>query len=229
LVSGILKTGSIGGYMDLEIKKKARFAFLPRLIEIAGEDRKELAYMLEIGKSLHIDRTQIEDIEKYLISEKLIRASQHGGIISVERTGKAVAYSSFPRVVTEIWSQTIFTVFDNKELKTEIEKWAGENGYQITIGESIFDIVFIPFFVCVIDRRLLGKEAWDLYLEVREINNTDQSYASLFKACIIVDGIRDKMALPEYDPVFCFDLRHKHSIPLMKKSIEIVKEIVDNR
>ena len=124
---------------------------------------------------------------------------------------------------------TKFTVFDNQKLKAALEKWAREHGCQIAIGEKIPDIVALPYFISIIDRSVLSKEAWDLYLEVREINNTDQSYASLFKACIIVDGIRDKMALPEYDPVFCFDLRHKHSIPLMKKSIEIVKEIVDNR
>jgi hypothetical protein len=54
--------------MEIEIKKKARFMFLPRLIEIAREDRKELADMAEIGNSLGFDLDLTEKIERYLIS-----------------------------------------------------------------------------------------------------------------------------------------------------------------
>jgi hypothetical protein len=225
LVSGRIKTGGVGGVMEIEIKKKARFMFLPRLIEIAREDRKELADMAEIGNSLGFDLDLTEKIERYLISENLISPSQHGGIISID--GRKVAWSSLGRVVTERRNETIFTVFEHEELKSELEKWAGEHGCQVTVGECLPDIVAIPFFVCVIDRTVLGKEAWDLYLEVRAVDDTDPDDVPFFKACIIVDSIRDKMALPEYDPVSCFDLRDKHSIQLIMKSIEIAKEIID--
>ena len=211
--------------MDLEIKKKARFSFLPRLIEIAKEDREEIADMTDIGKSLGFERDLTEKIERYLISEGLTNPSQNGGIISFN--GRQVAISSLPRVVTEIRSQTIFTVFDNQELKSGLEKWAGGHGCQITIGERTPDIVAIPFFACVIDRTVLGKEAWDLYLEYRKVHDTDPSSVPLFKACIIVDSIRN-MELPEFDSVLSFDLREKHSIQWILKSIEIAKEIVDN-
>ncbi len=211
--------------MDLEIKQKARFAFLPKLIEIGKEGRIQIVEMVDIGESLGFDRDLTEQIEKYLISETLITPSKHAGIISINGLGE-VAMSSLGRVVTEIRTQTIFTVFNNQELKTEIEKWAGEH-CQITVGESIPDIVAIPYFVSVIDRTLLGKEAWDLYLEYREVDDTDPDYVPLFKTCIIVDGIRD-MKLPEFDPVFCFDLREKHSVQLIIKSIELAKNIVDN-
>ncbi len=213
--------------MEIEIKKKARFTFLPKLFEIAREDTEELVDIAELGKGLGFDRDLTEQIERYLISENLLRPSQHGGIVSIDGIGK-VARSSLPRLVTEIWSQTIFTVFDNQKLKAALEKWAGEHGCQITIGEKIPDIVALPYFISIIDGSVLSKEAWDLYLEYRKVDDTDQSYAPLFKACIILDSIRNKMALQEYDPVFCFDLRDKHSVQLVIKTIEIAKKIVDN-
>ena len=215
--------------MKLEIKMKARFAFLPKLIEIAKEDRINIPGMVEIGNSLGFERDLTENIERYLISENFLKPSQHGGILSRDGIGK-VAMSSLGRVVTEIRSQTIFTIFDNEELKSALKKWARDNGCQITIGENIPDIVAIPFFACVIDRKVIGKEAWELYLEYRQVDGDDPDYVPLFKACIIVDGIRDirDMKLPQFDPVFCFDLREKHSIQLVINSIEIAKNIVDN-
>jgi len=213
--------------MDLEIKQKAkaRFAFLPRLIEIAKEGRIQIAEMVEIGKSLGFDRNLTEQIERYLISEKLITPSKHGGIISINGMGE-VAFSSLGRHVTEIKNETIFAVFNNPELMAEIECWAGENGSQITIGESPPDIVAIPFFACVIDRRVLGQNAWDLYLEY--MKKEDESISPTFNpCCIIVDNLRNSIYLPEYGPVFFCDLIEKNSIQWILKSIEIAKQIVD--
>lgn len=210
----------------MKIKKQARFSFLPKLIEIVKKDRAEIADMAEIGKTLGFDIDLTGKIERYLISEKLVKPSQHGGIILIDGIGE-VAWSSLPRPVTEIRSETIFAVFDNQELRSGLEKWAGEHGCQITTGERKPDIVAIPFFACVIDRMVLGKEAWDLYLEYREVDDTDLGYVPLFEACIIVDSIRN-MELPEFGPVLSFDLREKHSIQWILKSIEIAKEIVDN-
>jgi hypothetical protein len=212
--------------IDLEIKKTARFIFFPALLKIvkAGRKEKQLADMVEIGNSLGFDRNLTENIERCLISEKLITPSQHGGILLID--GKKVAMSALGRAVTEIRTQTIFTVFENQELKTELECWAGDHGCQITVGESIPDIIALPYFVSLIDRTLLDTEAWNLYLEYRAVEDTDQDYVHLFKACIIVDGIRN-MKLPDYDPVFCFDLRDKHSIQLIIKSVELAKNIVD--
>lgn len=210
----------------LEIKMKARFTFLPKLIEIARGDRKEIPHMVDIGNSLGFDRDLTENIEKYLISENVLNPSQHGGILSLNGIGK-VAHSSLGRVVTEIRSQTIFTSFDDQELKSELENWAGKHNCQITVSESIPDIVAIPFFACVIDRRVLGKEAWDLFLEIRR--DGDESMFSNFNACsIIIDGLRNSVHLPEYGPAFCCDLMEKNSIQWILKSIQIAKEIVDN-
>ena len=211
--------------MDLDIKQKARFAFLPRLIEIAKGGRETLVDMISIGRSLGFTSDLTEKIELYLISENLISPSQFGGIISIEGIGK-VAWSSLPRLVTENRVQTIFTVFEgNLELQLEIKCWAENHGCQITVEENIPDIVAIPHFVSVIDRAFLGKEAWELYLEYREVDDEPDN-DPLFKACIIVDSIRD-IKLPDFDPVFCFDLREKHSIQLIINSIEIAKQIVD--
>lgn len=214
--------------MDLDIKQKARFTFLPKLIRIAKEERDEIADMVEIGKSLGFDRDQTEKIEKFLISDKLVSPSQHGEIISIERTGKAVAYSSLGRVVSEIRNETIFTVFNNQKLKSALEKWAADHACQITVGECSPDIIAIFNFVSVIDRTLLGKEAWDSYLEYRKFDDTAPDYVPLFKLCIIVDSIRNNMSLPEFDFVLFCDLRNRHSIQMMLKSIGIAKEIVDN-
>ena len=197
---------------------------LPRLLEIARENRQDLADMVEIGRTLGLERKDIEQIERYLLAEKFLRPSQHGGIVSIDQLGQ-VAWSSLPRVVTEHWTETIFTVLDHPELQTALEEWAGNHGCQITAGESPSDIAAIPYFIAVIDRTILGKEAWEFYLEFRADTFQDQDDQPS-EVCILVDPIRT-MEMPTYDPVLCFDLRESHSIPWIVKAVEFAKDLVD--
>jgi len=63
-------------------------------------------------------------------------------------------------------SYTIFAQFDNQFLKKELTNWAAENDCVIVWGKPLSpDIVAVGGFVEIIDRHLLGKEMYELYLK----------------------------------------------------------------
>ena len=67
------------------------------------------------------------------------------------------------------WSETIFAQFENQNLKNQLEKCAKDIKCEIIWGETnSSDITGEPFFVSVIDRNIVGKEAWEEYLVVPE-------------------------------------------------------------
>ena len=85
--------------------------------------------------------------------------------------------------------KTIFCQFDNARLKGEIEKLAEDLGCRVYTGESgTFDIIGVPYFVSVVDRRLIGRQAWETYLEYCRVTG-DQT------PCLIIDG-RDGLEFP---------------------------------
>ncbi|MCK4390615.1 MAG: hypothetical protein KAV83_10325 [Desulfobacterales bacterium] len=137
-----------------------------------------------------------------------------------------------------IWERTIFAKFDNQELKAELEKWANDNRCEIYWGSYEPDIVGIPYFVSIIDRNVLGLEAWELYLafqkndftltvlgEEIEVKSDDQEEGEPNdnSVCIIVDGIRN-IELPNNEIILCIDLKGEHSIPWIIKSVDFAKK-----
>lgn len=78
--------------------------------------------------------------------------------------------------------RTIFCQFDNPALKREIEKLANGLGCRVYYGKpDTFDIIGVPYFVAIIDRKLVGREAWEAYLEYCR-QTGDQT------PCLIIDG-----------------------------------------
>jgi len=129
---------------------------------------------------------------------------------------------------TKIWKKTVFAVFDNKKLKSELEKWVIENNCELCWGvPQTPDIIAIPYFVSVIDRNVLGEEAWEMYLGYWDNDEDDPEYW-MTEVCIIVDDKRD-MELPGYDQVLCFDLRYKESIRWVINAVDIAKKMTNTK
>ena len=127
---------------------------------------------------------------------------------------------------TKIWDKTVFAVFDNKKLKSELERWIIENNCELCWGDPRTpDIIAIPYFVSVIDRNVLGEEAWKMYLGYYDNDEDDLEYWQT-ETCIIVDDKRD-MELPRYDQVLCFDLRYEESIRWIINAVDMAKNMAN--
>ncbi|MEK7699517.1 MAG: hypothetical protein AAB332_03855 [Planctomycetota bacterium] len=60
---------------------------------------------------------------------------------------------------------TLFCQFENNELKIILEDWAAQNRINIYYGKpSSPDIIAVPFFAAVVDKRVVGSEIWEEYL-----------------------------------------------------------------
>ena len=81
---------------------------------------------------------------------------------------------------------TLFCQFENNELKIILEDWAAQNRINIYYGKpSSPDIIAVPFFAAVVDKRVIGSEIWDEYLAY--CKETDES-----KPTILLSDCSDK-------------------------------------
>jgi len=127
-----------------------------------------------------------------------------------------------------IWDKKVFAVFDNKKLKSELERWVIENNCELCWGvPRTPDIIAIPYFVSVIDRNVLGEEAWEMYLSYHNNDEDDPEYWQT-EVCIIVDDKWD-MELPRYDQILCFDLRYEESIRWVINAVYMAKKMVSTK
>ncbi|MBM4309166.1 MAG: hypothetical protein FJ123_20755 [Deltaproteobacteria bacterium] len=60
---------------------------------------------------------------------------------------------------------TIFASFSNEEFRPKLESLASELQCRIYWSEDPPDIVAVPWFVAVVDRNVLGSDAWTIYEE----------------------------------------------------------------
>jgi hypothetical protein len=112
--------------------------------------------------------------------------------------------------------RTIFCQFDNPVLKREIEKLARELGCRVVHGEpGSFDIIGVPYFVSIVDRRVVGRLAWATFLEYcRETG--DQT------PCLIIDG-REGLKFPALRNAILFDPRDNRTARYIKHLIAAAK------
>lgn len=207
-------------------KRAARFIFYPKLREIAKKDNCYLLNIADIGQELGFDVDLTKRMEKYLIDEKLVKLSDDYSriICSIGQEEKEIAHTSLPRIVTEIRDRTVFAIFDNKKLKSELERWCIKNNCEICWGAPQSpDIIAIPYFVSVIDRDVLGAEEWEMYLGFWNYDEYVAEY-QITEVCIIVDDKRD-VELPRYNQVICFDLRYDESIRWIINAVDMAKKM----
>lgn len=124
------------------------------------------------------------------------------------------------------YSNTVFGIFENNELKCELEKFAIKEGYKLIIGDpGTPDILAFGSFVKIIDRQFLGKETYDIYLDfVDEINNRtdkdDELYSREETVLVIIDNRRE-LVLPELDFIINVDPTHPFAINWIQTAINL--------
>lgn len=90
------------------------------------------------------------------------------------------------------WTNTIFRQVGDPDLVAALDTYALDAHCFVYDGaESSADIIAMPYFAAVIDRRLVGKGTWESYLAYREEIH-DMSL------CIVVDS-RGEWPLPDLD------------------------------
>jgi len=88
--------------------------------------------------------------------------------------------------------KTIFTVFNDHNLKNKLKKFAQENSYKIFLGEPFSpDIIVMPYFLSIVDRNILGIDSWNNYLKYNEEAEVNDEY------CVIIDDRKD-LKLPKF-------------------------------
>jgi hypothetical protein len=93
--------------------------------------------------------------------------------------------------ITYCWKTTIFCQVDNPFLTGEIEKLANRDGYKIYYGEPFSpDIIAIPYFVAVVDRSLIGKKIWELYLRYLDESGDETP-------CLVIDRLKYPHPVPK--------------------------------
>jgi hypothetical protein len=116
-------------------------------------------------------------------------------------------------------STTIFAQFDNQELKIQLEKCATEMHCKIFWGEtSSPDIVAVPYFISIIDRNIVGIEAWKIYLEYKKEVKDDTP-------CIIIDNTKS-LKPPAKSNVHHYSIDDKNSIPQIISTVKEVKNFM---
>ena len=112
--------------------------------------------------------------------------------------------------------RTIFCQFENPTLKKEIEQLAKGLSCRVYHGEpGSFDIIGIPYFVSIVDRRVVGRQAWETYLEYcRETGDKTP--------CLIIDG-QEGMKFPSLRNAILFDPRDKRTARFIKHLIAAAK------
>jgi hypothetical protein len=112
--------------------------------------------------------------------------------------------------------KTIFCQFESPTLKKEIEQLAKDLGCRVYHGEpGSFDIIGVPYFVSIVDRRVVGRQAWGTYLEYcRETGDKTP--------CLIIDG-REGLQFPSLRNSILFDPRDKRTAKYIKNLIAAAK------
>jgi hypothetical protein len=114
--------------------------------------------------------------------------------------------------------KTIFCQFESRTLKREIEQLAKDLGCRVYHGEpGSFDIIGVPYFVSIVDRRVVGRQAWKTYLEYcRETGDKTP--------CLIIDGQEGLgLKFPSLRNSVLFDPRDKRTAKYIKHLIAAAK------
>ena len=130
------------------------------------------------------------------------------------------------------WIHTLFCQISDVDLYNDIWDYADSIGCGIVEGEKNSpDFIAFPAFMVIIDRNLIQKDDWDLYLEITE-------EVKSIEPCIVVDD-NQKFSSPDLPNLYylkeikqdgmefikeTIDKAHKQSIKDQHKSI-IIEEV----
>lgn len=71
-------------------------------------------------------------------------------------------------IISHEWKNCIFANFENDELRNALEECAESIDCNIFWRECTPDIIAVPYFIGIVDRKVLGDDAWQLYLDYLE-------------------------------------------------------------
>jgi hypothetical protein len=152
-----------------------------------------------------------------LSSSANILAKGAGSDLSVKNKDVYPDSLSFGSGIT--WRSNIFCQFEHEDLKAAIEKCALDTDCTLTFGEYESDILAVPSFVIIVDRNVLGHQAWRDYVACYEHNVNDVP-------CFMVDQIND-LPFPKQKYVYQLDLNDKSTIPLIVTTIKEMRASMD--
>ncbi len=120
---------------------------------------------------------------------------------------------------TYFHDSTVIAVFNNEQLKKELENWAKSNDVKIYWTEpNSPDVISVPAFALIVDRDLLGKEAYFSYLEyAKEAKDTD-----LFVA---FDN-NNELELPANEVVLHVNPENKNAVSWVISNVENAKKLI---
>ncbi len=120
---------------------------------------------------------------------------------------------------TYFHDSTVIAVFNNEQLKKELENWAKSNDVKIYWTEpNSPDVISVPAFALIVDRDLLGKEAYFSYLEyAKEAKDTD-----LFVA---FDN-NNELELPANEVVLRVNPENKNAVSWVISNVENAKKLI---
>lgn len=119
-------------------------------------------------------------------------------------------------------SEAIFAQFNNDNLKNQLEKFVKKMNCKIIYGESFsFDIIASPFFVSIIEIKLIGDEIWSEYLIFKRESGDETP-------CIIIDTTNN-IELPEFGNVFQYNINDKRSIHKILTKVKKLKKNIDSK
>lgn len=116
------------------------------------------------------------------------------------------------------FESTILAIFNNEQLKTELEKWASANEVKIFWGDpSSPDIIAVPCFALIVDRNVIDKESYQSYLEyIKEIKETN---------VFIAFDDNNILELPKNEVVIKINPTNKNAIKWIIENINNAKKL----
>ena len=107
------------------------------------------------------------------------------------------------------FESTILAIFNNQQLKTELEKWASANNVKIFWDDpSSPDIIAVPCFGLLVDRNILNEESYASYLELGKGANV-----------FIAVDTNSRLELPQSEIVLRVNPKSKNAIKWIIENI----------
>ncbi len=120
---------------------------------------------------------------------------------------------------TYLHDSTVIAVFNDEQLKKELENWVKSNDVKIFWAEpNSPDVISVPAFALIVDRDLLGKETYSSYLEyAKEAKETD---------IFIAFDNNTELELPANEVVLRINPENKNAVSWVISNIENAKKLV---
>ena len=181
---------------------------------------------------LYRDEVYDLDSDDKGIADVIIAKHKYGptGVVRLKFIGKYHKFSNlwererdFRETAIKNSNNSIFTLINNQQLLSEIQKWALREKRTIIEGEPYLtndNINQEKIQIFIIDRSLMGKEDYNLWL--KDNKNQRKKCATFF-----IDSIRN-VKLPNHGYIFCFDPDNDFSSSMFLNALENLSQMASS-